>query len=255
MNLQINLFSEDKLINKSERRFSLIRGYDFLISNSISKDIILNYAFNSRDEIYSSTIKYGLSNERNYNYFLGAIIDTHFNLEAMNVSRKSKGFVVVYSINKLLPIILNIICKSSIEKVSSIDGIDDISDSILNLDFSKDLYINSLINVDNNLDDYLNSILLSGDSEVDQLKRLVSEINVVALNILKYIISHLETYSSLVVLSVDKSRILLSSSEPSVSCLEVSFNGFSYRLNPLVTNELNGFYKTKDSFNFCEVVA
>lgn len=254
MNLQINLFSEKKLLNKSERRFSLIRGYGFLLSDFISKDIILDCAFNSKDEIYVSSIKYALTNDRNHSYFLGANLDSHFNLEAMNVSKKSKGFVVVYSINKLLPIIFNLLCGSDVKKVSRIDGIDEISDSILNLDFSKDLYVNSLINVDANLDEYLKSFFMSDDSDVDQLKRFVSEINSMALNVIKYIVSYLETYSDLVVLSVDKSRILLSCSSTEVPTLDVEFNNFSYTLNPFITNEINGFYEFQNSFNFCEVV-
>lgn len=254
MNLQINLFSEDKLINKSERRFSLIRGYDFLLSDRISKDIILDCACNSRDEIYVSSIKYGLTNKRNHSYFLGANIDTHFNLEAMNVSKKSKGFVVVYSINKLLPIIFNLLCKSDPSLLSKIKGIDDISDCILNLDFSKDLYVNSLINVDSNLDEYLKSFFTSEDSDVDQLKRFVSTVNAMALDVIKYIMSYLETYSNMIVLSVDKSRILLSCSENTAPSLVVNFKGVSYKLNPLVINEINGFYNNHESFNFCEVI-
>lgn len=253
MNLQINLFSEKKLINKSERRFSLIRGYDFMLSDSIPKEVIMDSAFNSKDEIYVSSIKYALSNDRSHSYFLGANLDTHFNLEAMNVSKKSKGFVVVYSINKLLPVVFNLLCGSSIEAVSSVRGIDEISDCILNLDFTKDLYVNSLINVDSNLDEYLKSFFGNEDSDIEQLKRFVSQVNSKALEIIKYIISYLETYSDLVVMSVDKSRMLLSSSCGEVPSLVVSFNGSSYLLNPLVTNDINGVVNLSNDYNFCEV--
>lgn len=255
MNLQINLFSEKKLLNKSERRFSLMRRYEFMLSDSIPKDIILDSALNSKDEIYVSSIKYALANERSHSYFLGANLDTHFNLEAMNVSKKSKGFVVVYSINKLLPMVFNLLCGSDIETVSKVDGIDDISDSILNLDFTKDIYVNSLINADSNLDEYLKSFFATDDSDIEQLKRFVSQVNSKALEVIKYIISYLETYSDLVVMSVDKSRMLLSTSNDSAPSLSVSFNGHTYLLNPLITNDINGVINLSSSYNFCEVNA
>lgn len=254
MNLQINLFSEDKLINKTERRFSLIRRYGFDLSNSAPKDKILDSAYNSIDEIYVSSIKYGLDNPRSHSYLLGANIDTHFNLEAMNVSKKTKGFVVVYSINKILPIIFNLLCECDMDKISKIKGIDDISDSILNLDFTRDVYVDSLVHVDENLDSYLKTFFGVNDQSIEPLKNFVTDVNSMALTIIKYIVSYLETYSNLIVLSIDKSRILLSCSEKEVPSLEVSFKGFTYRLNPLVTDELNGFYKANPSFNYCEVI-
>lgn len=254
MNLQINLFSEESLTRKSERRFSTIRNTKFELSDSVPKEILLDYAMSSRDDIYARSIKYGLSNNRSHEYILGANIDSHFNLEAMNVSKRSKGFIVVYSINTLLPLVLAQESGCDLEKLLNIEFIDEISDAILNLNFEKNLYLDYLSNVDEKLDSYLATFFLSSSTDIDCLKTFVSRINYCALNILKYIMSYLETYSNMIVLSVDKSRILLSSEESEAPSLDVSFLGQHYKLNPFITNELNGFHNSNVGFNFCEVI-
>ena len=253
--MQINLFSEDRLSNKCDRRFSLIRNHDFVLSESISKDLLLDYALRTNDELYAKSVKYGLSNARKQDIFLGANIDSHFNLECMNVSKKSKGFVVVYSIEKLLPLILNIGSDCDVKKLIELEGIDEISSSILNLDFEKNLYIDLLQNVDEKLDEYFNRFFNEFTSETECMKGFVSNVNYLALTVLKYIMSYLETYSNMIVLSIDKSRILLSCAEPEAPSLEITYNGISYRLNPFITNEVDGFHRGSKSFNFCEVIA
>lgn len=254
MNLLINLFSETQILNKSERRFSAIRNYDFYLSDVNYMDSALDSALKSKDEIYISSIKYGLLNERNNGYFLGANLDTHFNLEAMNISKRSRGYIVVYSVNKILPLIFNLLCGSDFETISMIEGIGDISDSILNLDFTRDLYVNSLLNVDDCLDEYLKSFFGSKDSSTVPLQRFVSQINSKTLEVIKYIVSHLESYSNLSVLSVDKSRIMLSSYNNEAPRLNIKFGEASYILNPLVSNSTEGIFEGSKEHNFCEVV-
>lgn len=250
----INLFSDDSVSKKADRRFSLLNNTKFYLAEGYKDEFIIHSANNTCDDVFISSVKYALSNNRSTSIIFGANIDSHFNLESMNVSRRSKGFVVVYSINNLLPVILNILCGSDIKTVSNISEMNKISDSILNLNFSNDACVNDLINKDKNLDDYLKNRLMKDSNKVDNLRYLVSEINSIALIVLKYIMSYLETNSDLIVLSIDKSRILLSSDNECPPVIELKFNGNVYRLNPYVTDELNAFHRDNSNFNFCEVV-
>lgn len=250
----INLFSDDAISRKADRRFSLLNNTKFSLAEGYKDDFIIHSANNTRDEIFVSSVKYALANSRNTSIIFGANVDSHFNLESMNVSKRSRGFVVVYSINNILPIILNILCGSDVKTVSNINGMSVISDSILNLNFRNDVCVNDLINKDENLDNYLKNRLMKDSNKVDNLQYLVSEINSTALIVLKYIMSYLETNSDLIVLSIDKSRILLSSDNENPPVIELEFNGNVYRLNPYVTDELNAFHRDSSNFNFCEVV-
>lgn len=251
----INLFSDDSITRKADRRFSYNMNCESSIDENRDKNYVLMSALNTRDDVFISSVKYALNNRRSINFILGACIDSHFNLESMNVSKRSRGYVVVYSINNLLPIVLNMLCGCDIEKVANIKFINEISDSILNLNLDRTLYVNSLVHSDPNLDEYLKKYFGKDDYDVEYLKSFVSDINSKALYVLKYIMSHLETHSSLIFLSIDRSRILLSSDDDNPPVLEIEFNGVKYRLNPYVTDELNAFHRDCGNFNFCEVVA
>lgn len=244
-NLLVDLFSSEHLRKQVNRRISYIKNTDYSLSSNTSKTDLLNYCleFTDYDNEFTRTIEYSLENPRNCFNVLGTEIDTHFSLETLNVSTRSRDFIAVYSIKNLLPLVLNILCGVDPLLFKDSKAIDDLSESILEIEFSGNCNLSTIMGIDSKLDSYLAKYLANTDDEVTALSAIVYEINSVAMEVLKYIVCHLESYSPLVVLATDRSKIVLSSNLSEVEQIELVFNGYKYILNPFVTNETFGYYK------------
>jgi len=252
MNLLVDLFNNSKILKQVNRRISYIKNIPYKLSSEVNKSDLVEYCRDfTNDFDYVANIQYCVENPRNCFSLLGTELDTHFSIEAMNVSSRARDYVVVYSLESLLPLVLSVCCGADPGVFKKVNDIDKISRSILELDFSEDCEINVLMGLDKNLDEFLNKFLNSSD-ELECLSSLVSVINSTALEILKYVVCHLESYSPMVILATDKSKVVLSSSIDKVEPLEIVFSGYKYVINPFITDEIFGYYRSQGKFRYLD---
>lgn len=247
----IDLFNNSKIQKQVNRRISYIKNNNYKLSSKINREDLIAYCLDfTNDFDFVGKIQYCLDNPRNCFNLLGSEVDTHFSLETLNVSSRARDYIVVYSIESLLPLILNICCDVDPLVLKDVDGVDCISKSILELDFSKDCTLHPLMNLDSRLDEFLDKFLSISSDEVECLSSIVSVINSTAMEVLNYIVCYLETYSPMVILSTDKSKIALSSCINKIEPLEIVFGGYKYIIEPFITDDIFGYYHNLGKFRY-----
>lgn len=252
MNLQINLFENKSIYNKMDFRYSSV----------IKRPIKMKDGFNLKEFISSceqfieddyelvQNIKTGISDKRVVKDFWGSKLDNYFNLLACNTTQKFDSSIVVYSVQDLLPIFLSGLSKSKIQDLMAMENIEIYSRDLLEMSFTSDVNLVDFYGLSQELDSYLQNLFIVESNPQELLKLFINNINSYATKVLKYIAIYLETYSDLVFLSLDKSKIVFRSNLGTADVLDVRTSRFNFKLFPLIVKDEVEYFNNYKSFKY-----
>lgn len=254
--MQITLFDNNSVNRKIELRINSIMTRPFRFDENLNVNEFYEKckSITKNDVEFLESIEDGLKYPREYKIFMGSAIDSHFNLYASKTYYKSGEYVVVYSMQDLLPMILSIISKCDLSPLSNMKDIDVISKDLLEMYFESGVSLIDFIMADDKLAEY---IKVMGEGIKDEQSMLISfmiNVNHLMTRMLKYLAVYLETYSNLVFVTMDKSKILFRSQRKDVEDLECSIGRFKFNLKPLVLGDNFDYFKNYKSFKFGEIV-
>lgn len=186
---------------------------------------------------------------------LGASIDSYFNIYTLNIIDKFQDhYIVVYSLQDLLPLVLNHMCGCDIEAIMQINDLDVISRDILEMKFDSDISIRSFVGLDKNLDEFIQTICIEDNSEFAVLSNFMTNVNRNMTNMLKYIAIAIESNSAMSFISIDKSKILFRSMREDIDEVICKYNDIEFKLNPLITKESFDYFKKSKDFKYGELL-
>lgn len=257
MSLLLDLYSNSSVLKRVDLGIGNSRSKKPVLQSGIDKnDIIIDVeSVCILDSDYKESVITGIRNERSCFEFLNSYIDSYFNVYTLNVVDKFQDhYVHVYSLQNLLAVVLNHMCDFDVNNVDKIDNFDAFSKDILEMKFTENFYLKSLFGADPNLDEVIKDVCKSNSCELDILKDFISRVNTNMTNMLKYIGTYIESNTPMVLISIDKSKILFRSMHSEGEEVIVNYNGIQFKLNPLVSKEEFDYYKNYKGFNYGEVL-
>lgn len=252
MSLQIDLFKDDNIKKTTEFRFRSVASREFTFPKEFDVKEFLkecNENLNPNDEKLERIIK-AVNRERVVKDYWGAVLDSHVDLFCCNAIKRYDSKVVVYSVRDLLPMFLSILSKSDVKPIMELDRIEEFSRDLLEMEFNSTVSLKDFIGLSSELDEYIQSLFLQQNNPKDLLKLFINNLNEVMSRILKYIAIHIETYTSLVFLSLDKSKIIFKSNLGDAEVLQINSPRFSYELFPLILDNCKEYFEQIDDFKF-----
>ena len=97
---------------------------------------------------------------------------------------------------------------------------------------------------------YLQNLFIVESNPQELLKLFINNINSYATRVLKYIAIYLETYSDLVFLSLDKSKIVFRSNLGTADVLYVRTSRINFKLFPLIVKDEVEYFNNYKSFKY-----
>lgn len=252
MNLQISLFSNKSVSKKVEFRYSSVINRSFNLSEEINLEEFMNefeFEFMDDKELVKM-IKESLNNGRVVRDFWGSKLDSYFNLYACNLNKKFDSKIVVYSVQDLLQMFISGLSKCDVNVLTSIPNIDKYSRDILEMEFLTDVSLVQFLGLSDELDNFIQHLFLQENNPQELLKLFIENVNTYMTRVLKYIAIYLETYSNLVFLALDKSKIIFRSGTGEADVLNIESSMFKYTLYPLVTEGYTEYFKKAKDFRF-----
>lgn len=257
MTLLVDLYKDSSVQKRKELGIGLAKSKQPKYSPDINIHDYLGVVQSEchSDISFAESIMDSALNPRTCFDLLGASIDSYFNIYTLNIIDKFQDhYVVVYSLQDLLPLVLNHMCGCSLDAIKEIPSIDKISKDILEMKFDSEISLRSFIGLDRNLDDFIQNICIEDNSEFAVLSNFMTNVNRNMTNMLKYIAIAIESNSAMSFISIDKSKILFRSMREDIDEVICKYNNIEFKLNPLISKESFDYFRNSKDFVYGEIL-
>lgn len=253
--MQIHLFDNNEIIRNLDLRINSTLTSKFTFREDLDPSEYLRECGEKYigDEDLIESLNVNLPLPRECQKFAGDLIDSHFNFYATK-AHYMNGYYVVYSSQDLLAFFLHMIFKCSYESINKLEALDVISRDLLEMTLNTDVNLVDFMECDDSIKEYVTELAKELESSQEVLLAFLININSYSTRILKYIAIYLATYTNLVFVSMDKSKIMFRSQRPDVEDLECTLGDSKFILKPLVIENDMDYYNQYKTFKFGEVI-
>lgn len=253
----ISLFNDDSILKKSNRRFSFVTNIPYrLCSNQDVQEVTTLVALESFYDLeLMRNINHSLNSSRVPFMLMGVPQDTHFELECLNISDRSKEYLVIISVEPLIGAAIKSLTSGNLADILSIDSLKDFSKMVSRLEFTEDFLISNLLGYSKEFDDYIKRLSSEYSNPTEFMETLVTSINSNLFGFSKYLASYIESYTDLSLLSFHGPYICCSSSVEFKEPITVEYLGDKFIINPYCTIGGLSFYRDRNDFDFGGAIA
>lgn len=190
MNLQVDLFSDQSICKDMNRSYAVLFKKSFNLNNHIKQLKNVDIPNDRYTQDIAKLIEKNKYSLREYTYLLENTCDNLFHLECMGLSKLTRGYTHIVSLEDSLDYILYKLCEVDRKVIRSIPNYKQLSRAILNLDYEglEGFNLGCLMGLDKRLDNFLCKIYEESNKNNDKfVNTLFNKIFLITNGILRYL--------------------------------------------------------------------